>query len=255
MRARSTFLVSAIVAVIAAIAAAIAVAGPTVTGKNGIAVTTDVKVSPKKLSKTTPKPASFSIKTKMTSSGVLSPLTKEVIDFDQAGKVFAQGLPTCSESILRKKAPNDAKRECKGADIGQGDVTVIFSPPEAKPATYKASILAFNGGRKGGKQVVLLQAYAAAPIPATYVFTGTISNRKKEGFGTRFELPVGSILGGAGAVSEFNLTIGKKFTSKGKKRSYVSSTCPSAKKLKVRVGLTYADGETIAVPTTQSCKS
>jgi hypothetical protein len=259
MRKRSLSLIIAAVMAIAAIATSVAVAG-TVAGNNGRSLSADMKISPKKLSKTTLTPASVNIVTKNTTSsstGVPGPAVQAVMDFDKSGKYSNKGLPTCNEKKLVNKDDAEAAKVCKGALIGTGDVSAVLVSLFAgasTPETATAKLTAFNGVPKGGKPTVLLHAYATEPALVAYIFSGVVSNYNKEGYGSRFEVDFPSIFGGSGVLTEFNLKIDKKFTYKGKERSLISAKCPSSKKLKTRVAFNYSDGETITVPSTQSCK-
>lgn len=255
MSKRSMSITGAIAATVVAVAASVAVAG-TVTGGDGMSLTADVKVSPKKLSKRAPGPAGIKIATKTTTrgtSGKLNPVVKAVMDFDKNGKYFAKGLPTCNAKALESKEPDDARRICGKSRIGGGRVVADVVFFESDPIEVRADLTAFNGVPKGGKPTVVLYAYAKSPVPASYIFSGVISKYKKMGYGSRFEIDFPKLFGGGGAIREFNINISKKFTHKGKKRSVVSAKCPGSKKLKSRVAFTYTSGETITAPSTQRC--
>ena len=244
----------AAVAAIAAITASVAVAG-TVTGSDGSSLTANAKIKPKKLSKKALSPASIEIATKTSDpAGTLNPATKAVMDFDKNGTYLAKGLPICNEKVLAAKNEEEAKKLCGKAMIGSGLAVATAAFFEQPPLPVKAKLFAFNGVPKGGKPTVVIYAYATEPAPFSYVFSGVVSKRTKEGFGTRFEIDFPILFGGSGAIREFNLNIGRKFNSKGKKRSLVSAKCPGSKKLKARIAFTYKDGETIAAPVTQTCK-
>lgn len=253
MRKRSFSIIGVTVATVAAIAASVAVAG-TVTGANGISLTADAKISPKKLSKAAPTPAALDITTETTTigpTGALNPVVKAVMDFDKNGTYFAKGLPTCNEKALLGKSSEQAEKICGKAHIGAGNVVATLFL--GRPTDATAELTAFNGVPKGGKPTIVLHAYSVDPIPAGYAFGGVVSNYKKEGYGSRFEIDFPSIFGGEGAIREFNLKIDKKFTYKGKERSVISGKCPSSKKLKMRTAFTYSSGETLTAPSTLSC--
>lgn len=255
MRKRSISIIGLIAATVAVVATSVAVAG-TVAGSDGMSLTADVKISPKKLSKKAPAPAAIKITTKTTTtgtSGTLNPVVKAVMDFDKNGKYFAKGLPTCREKSLVGKTPDVAKRICGKGRIGGGQVIADVAFFGSSPIEQKAELTAFNGVPKGGKPTVVLYAYSTSPVAVSYVFSGVVSRYKKNGYGSRFEIDFPALFGGNGAIREFNVKIDKKFTHKGKKRSVVSAKCPGSKKLKSRVAFTYASGETITAPSTQSC--
>jgi hypothetical protein len=256
MHDRPTF-----IAVLAAVAAtvittSVAFAGPVVTGKDGNTQSIDAVISPKKLSKTALRPATLKVTTKTTTTtaanGVPSPAIQAIVDFDKNAKLFTKGLPTCDSAKLQSTSTEAALAACGSAKIGSGKASVLL-PVGVQVFTEPTTVTAFNGVPKGGKPVVLLHAYGAAPVQTTLVLVGTVSNYNKEGYGPRLQLDIPAIAGGTGALTDFQVTINKKFTYKGKRRSFVSAKC-SSKKLKARGAFTFKDGETLTALSTQTCK-
>jgi|SRR5215213_4537025 len=246
----------AAIAALAAIVASVAVAGAPVTGADGNSQSIDVKIGPKKLSKTKLTPASLEVTTKVTTSnptGVPSPATRVVVDFDKNAKLFTKGLPTCNASQLQNTSTEIAKQNCGRAIIGSGHASAVL-PVGSKLYSVAQEVTAFNGVPKGGKPTVLLHSYGTTPIQTTLVLNGVVSNYNKEGYGPRLDVEVPLIAGGAGALLEFNVKIDKKFTYKGEKKSFVNAKCPNNKKLKARGAFTFLDGETITAYSTQSCQ-
>lgn len=256
MRKRLTLIAGSALALIAAIAASVAVAGAPVTGADGNSQSIDVKIGPKKLSKTKLSPASLEVTTKVTTNnptGVPSPAVRVIVDFDKNAKLFTKGLPTCSESQLNNVSTEVAEQNCKGAIIGKGHASAVL-PVGAKIFPVAQTVTAFNGVPKGGKPTVLLHTYGTTPVQTTLVLNGVVSNYNKEGYGPRLDVNVPLIAGGAGALLEFNVKIDKKFSYKGEKKSFISAKCPNNKKLKARGAFTFKDGETITAFSNQSCQ-
>lgn len=256
MRKRRTLVAVLAVAAIAAIAASIAVAGPAVTGSNGNSQSIDVKVAPKKLSKSTLTPASLEVTTKVTSNsanGVPSPAVRVVVDFDKNAKLYTKGIPTCNPSLIQNTSTEVALQQCGKAKIGSGKAAAKL-PVGNSIFDVQQTVTAFNGVPKGGKPVVLLHTFGTTPIQTSFVLTGVVSNYNKEGYGPRLDVEVPLLAGGAGALTDFNVKIDKKYSYKGKKRSFISAKCPNNKKLKNRGAFTFKDGVTITAFSTQSCK-
>jgi len=174
------------------------------------------------------------------------------VDFDKNAKLFTKGLATCDSTKLQSTSTEAALAACGNAKIGSGKASVLL-PVGVQVFTEPTTVTAFNGVPKGGKPVVLLHAYGAAPVQTTLVLVGAVSNYNKEGYGPRLQLDIPAIAGGTGALTDFQVTINKKFTYKGKKRSFVSAKC-SSKKLKARGAFTFKDGETLTALSTQTCK-
>jgi hypothetical protein len=240
----------------AAFAASIAIAGPVVSGKDGNTQAIDVQLSPKQLSKTTLTPTSLKVTTKTTSTtaanGVPSPAVRAAVDFDKNARLFTKGIPTCQAAKLQNTSTEAALNACGRAKIGSGKATALL-PAGVQVFPVNQTVTAFNGVPKGGRPVVLLHTYGVTPIQTTLVLVGAVSNLNKEGYGPRLDLEIPLLAGGAGALTDFQVTIDKKFTYKGKRRSFVSAKCTS-KKLKARGAFTFKDGETLTALSTQTCK-
>lgn len=256
MHKRPTLTVGLIVGLIAAVAASAAIAGPTVVGPNGNTQSVDV-VIPKNLSKTKPTPVTLKVTTKTTSTtaanGVPSPAVRAVVDFDKNASLFTKGVPTCDAAKLQSTSTDAALAACGNAKLGSGNGAALL-PVGDKVFAEPTVITAFNGIPQGGKPVVLLHAYGSAPVQTTLILIGKVTNYNKEGFGPRLDVEIPKIAGGTGAITDFSVTINKKYTYKGEKRSYVSAKCPNSKKLKARATFTYNDGESLTAVSKQSCK-
>jgi hypothetical protein len=257
MRKRSTLIVGSAVVLVAAIVASVAVAGAPVTGADGNSQSIDVKIGPKKLSKTKLTPATLEVTTAVTNStkpgGVPVPATRVVVDFDKTAKLFTKGLPTCTTQQLQNVSTEVAEQNCKTAIIGKGKASALL-PVGTQVFTVAQEVTAFNGAPKGGKPTVLLHTYGTTPIQTTLVLNGVVSNYNKEGYGPRLDVEVPLIAGGAGALTDFNVKINKKWKYKGESKSFISAKCPNNKKLKARGAFTFKDGEVITAFSSQSCQ-
>lgn len=255
MRKRPFLTVGLAAAVATAIAASVAIAGPVVAGKDGNTQAIDVVLSPKKLSKSALSPVALKVTTNTTTataaSGVPVPAVRAVLDFDKNAKLFTKGIPVCTAAKLQNTSTEAALKACGPAKIGSGKATVLI-PVGVQVFTEPTTVTAFNGVPQGGKPVVLLHTYGEAPVQTTAVLVGVVSNLSKEGYGPRLDVEVPLIAGGTGALTEFQTTIDKKYTYKGKKRSFVSAKC-SSKKLRARGAFTFKDGETLTAYSTQTC--
>jgi len=256
MHRRPPLIVGLAAVLVAAIAASAAIAGPTVVGNDGNTQSLEV-VIPKSLSKTKPTPITLKVTAKTTTTtnpnGVPSPAVRAVVDFDKNASLYTKGVPTCDPAKLQSTSTEAALTACGNAKIGSGAGAALL-PVGAKVFSEPTVITAFNGVPQGGRPVVLLHAYGSAPVQTTVVLIGKVSNYNKEGFGPRLDVEIPKLAGGTGAITEFTVTINKKFRFQGKQRSYVSAKCPNSKKLKARGAFTFVDGETLTAVDKQSCK-
>jgi hypothetical protein len=255
MRKRSFSVVGLAVAATAALTASVALAGPTVSGPDGNTQSIETVIAPKKLPKKTLAPATLKVVTRTASTtnptGVPSPAVDALIDFDKGAKIFTKGLPTCNPAELQSTSTEIAEEKCGKAKIGSGNAEALL-PTGSKVFTVQQTVTAFNGVPQGGKPTVILHSYGTTPIQTTLVLIGTVTNFNKEGFGPRLDVKIPLIAGGTGALTNFQVTINKKWSYKGKKVSFISAEC-ATKKFKTRSVFTYLDGSSLEALHTQSC--
>jgi hypothetical protein len=251
------------------LAASMAVAGAVVTGAAGAAQSPvlnapdgntqsiAVSISPQKLSKKTAEPVTLNVTTATTTTnpkannGAPIPAVEAIVDFPKGLSIFSKGYPTCDAGLLQNTSTEAALEACKKAKIGGGEGTADLVVGERIfPVT--TTITAFNGVPVGGKPVILLHTYSQSPIQTTLVLVGTVTNFNKEGYGARLDVSIPLIAGGQGAITGFHVKIFKTFSYKGKKRSYVSSTCLS-KKMKSRGEFIFKDNESLTPKLTGKC--
>jgi hypothetical protein len=248
-------LIACLATATAALTTSVAIAGPTVVGPDGNTQSIDVKLAPKALSKVTATPVSLDVTTKTTSAtaanGVPIPAVRAVVDFPKGTSLYTKGIPTCDPAKLQNTSTEDALRACAPAKIGGGAATVLLIVGE-KVFTEPTTVTAFNSTPQGGKPVVLLHVFGSAPVQTTQVLVGVVSNYDKEGYGPRLDVSIPLIANGAGALTDFQVKIDKKYRYRGKMRSFASAIC-KPKTLRSRGAFTYRDGQALTALSTQKC--
>jgi hypothetical protein len=137
------------------------------------------------------------------------------------------GLPTCRAGQLQATSSAAAKRACGDAIVGSGEAEVEVAFPEQAPFRSTGPLILFNGGQKGPTTTLLLHAYVNVPAPTAIVVPATVTRIHEGRFGLRIQATVPKIAGGSGSVTEFALVVGRRFTYKGKKKSFLSASCPN----------------------------
>lgn len=229
MRKRVT-LTLALGAVVAMAVAGIANAyKPVIVKAGNLVLTFNGGISPKKLPKKEMAPIALTVSGNIaTSDNTHPPALKEfIIETDKNGGIDAKGLKTCKGGKLEATTTSQAKKACGPSLVGSGttDVEVLF--PEQAPIPIKSKLLAFNGGTKGGKTTLFIHAYLSSPIASAIVTTVKVSKIHKGRYGLKSVASIPKIANGAGSVTNFKLTINKKFTYKKKKKSYLTAKCTS----------------------------
>lgn len=176
-----------------------------------------------------------------TVSGDLPPIVETLdIEFDRHGSVQTQGLPVCQRGRLEVTTVPQARKNCPGSIVGKGFGKAVVAFPEQKPIPVSSPITIFNGPRVHGNPTVYAHAYTTVPAPTTFVIPVVIEKIHKGVYGYRTKAKIPKIAGGAGHPISGSLTIGRKWTFKGKKHSYVNARCETGH-LQARASLTFKD--------------
>lgn len=227
---------------------------PTVVRAGNLVVSLNGGVSPTKLPKRRRGGISLHLVSSIgTTDGSQPPVAKTVtIDFDRQGTIDARGLPACREGEIEARPTAAAKAACRKAIVGAGKTTVRVQFPEQAPFTSTGPLVAFNGGVHGGKTIVFIHAYVNVPVPTALVTRVVVKRIHNGRYGTRAIARIPSIASGAGALTRFKLTLGRRFRWKGRMRSYLLSKCASGK-LAARGSIAFADGTRLTGTVVRPC--
>ena len=163
-----------------------------------------------------------------TRDGSHPPALQEVqADIDHTIEVDAVGLPTCRESQLKATSSAAAKKVCGDAIVGSGSAEVEVAFPEQAPFRSTGPLLLFNGGVHGATTTVFLHAYVDVPAPTAVIVPATVARIHKGRFGLRLQAHIPVIAGGAGSATAFDLRIGRRYTYKGRRKSFLTASCPT----------------------------
>lgn len=206
-------------------------------------------------------PTSFRTRGKIaTVDGSHPPATREAvlyIDRNIEGDVY--GLPVCSGGQLEARTVQDARRVCGGAIVGTGVGMAEVAFPEQAPIPVESPLTLFNGGARGKTTTLFIHAYTTVPTPTALVATMTFHNDIHAGrYGVRADLELPKIAGGSGSVTGFDFKVGRRYTYRGFKKSYVLGKCPDGQLL-VKGTTTFKDeagdgaDQTISVRLTLPC--
>jgi hypothetical protein len=167
--------------------------------------------------------------------------------------VVTKGLPYCTVQKLAATTSATARKVCAGSIVGEGHGTALIAFPEQRPFKASSPITIFNAAPHDGNPTVLAHAYLSVPAPTTYIVPVEIQKVNAGPYGFRTEAKIPEIAGGAGIPIEGQLTIGKKWTFKGRKLSYANASCPSGK-LQAKVETTFDDGTKLEGLIIKKCK-
>jgi hypothetical protein len=177
-----------------------------------------------------------------TADGTLPPIIKTIqFEFDKHGSVDTVGLPSCTSAKLQATTVPAARKLCPGAIVGTGFGHAVVKFPEQAPIPVSSPITIFNGPRIGGDPSVLAHFYTTVPTPVAFVVPVRIETIHNGRYGYRVNAEVPKIAGGAGIPISGSIRIGRKWTYKGKKHSYVNARCADGR-LQAQGEFTFKDG-------------
>jgi hypothetical protein len=177
-----------------------------------------------------------------TTDGSLPPiLDKLIVWYDKHGAVVTKGLPYCTKNKLAATTTATARKVCAGSIVGEGHGTALIAFPEQKPFKASSPITIFNAAPHNGNPTVLAHAYLDHPVVTTFIVPVEIEKIHKGIYGYRTHGRIPKIAGGAGVPIEGELTIGKKWTYKGQKHSYIAARCETGR-LQARGQFRFKDG-------------
>lgn len=189
-----------------------------------------------------------------TADGALAPILKQItIWFDRNGEVETRGLPVCTPGKLAATTTPQARKLCPGSIVGTGFGKAVVNFPEQGPIPAGSAITIFNGPPKHGNPTVLAHAHLTVPGPTTFVVPIEIQrvNDGRYGFKTVAEIP--RIAGGYGTPTYGRLEIGREWTYKGKRLSYVNASCPDGR-LQAKGEFIFKDGTLLQGNILKPCK-
>ncbi len=189
-----------------------------------------------------------------TASGGLPPIIEHIIiEYDRHGHVETNGLPVCTRGKLESTTAPQARHNCPGAIVGKGTGRAIIAFPEQAPIAVSSPITIFNGPRKHGDPTVLAHAYTTIPAPTTFIVPIVIERIHKGIYGYRTKARIPRIAGGAGVPISGFLKLGRKWTYKGKRRSYLNARCQTGR-LQVRGKFSFKNGTVLSGTFLKGCK-
>ncbi len=228
---KSLIRLSVIAAALVLVFAAVAIGSPNrkIWCAGNICVADDGGITPTKLPKHGSAPVTARLNGEISTRDGTHPPAFESMDLkiEKNISIDPVGLPTCRLGQLQATSSAAAKRACGDAIVGSGEAEVEVAFPEQPPFRSTGPLILFNGGLKGPTTTLLLHAYVNVPAPTAIVVKAKVTRIHEGRFGLRVQATVPRIAGGAGSVTRFELKVGRRFTYKGRKKSFLMAGCPN----------------------------
>jgi hypothetical protein len=187
------------------------------------------------------------------------PLRRFEIGLNRNGRISAQGLPQCTSPRLQSTSTEEALQRCRPALVGRGHFGANVAFPSQTPFPAEGTMLAFNG-KQNGRPALLLHLYGTAPARAAFVLPMIISHRPDGRYGTVLSAKIPTLAGGVGSIAEIDLKIGRNYTYRGQRRSFISASCaaptgfPGAVFSFARGNFYFADGRKLETTLERDCR-
>jgi hypothetical protein len=197
--------------------------------KGNIRIAFHGTISPRKLPRKALAPVGVQMGAKIrTVDGEKPPrLSRIVLDINSHGVIDSKGLPTCPFSKIRNGSVKSAQRVCADAEVGHGNATTRIGFPGQGEFSVNGPLVAFNARYKG-KKAIFAFVETSGRFQTSYTIK-FIVKKSRGTYGTSLAASVPSIASGSGYISAFDLALKRRYNLRGKRRSYVSASCPLPK--------------------------
>jgi hypothetical protein len=203
--------------------------GAVIVQRQGIKVSFEGKLAPKKLPRHGSAPVRVAVGAKIAGAeGKDPPQLKTIsIAINRYGHFDPTGLPICTERDIQPATTQNALKACQSSLVGVGSFSakVLFSQQSPFPA--EGRMYAFNG-RVHGKPAILAHVYGTNPVPTSFTFPFVLKPTKGT-FGTVLKANLPQATGNSGYVTGLSMNLGRNYSFQGKRRSYLSASCPAPK--------------------------
>jgi hypothetical protein len=150
------------------------------------------------------------------------PLRWLEISLHRSGRLSTRGLPVCPAAALQSINSEAALARCRPALVGRGKFRAEVTL--GREILTTGDILIFNS-RREGRPAMVLHLFASVPVRFTLVVPLAIGRREKGQFGTVLRARIPKLGGGLGSITQIDLSIWRRYSFGGKRRSYVSAAC------------------------------
>lgn len=217
------------------------------------------EISPKKLPRTEPRPVRVRVAGAVkTTQGMKLPQLRTIrVAINRSGHVYDKGLPTCRIQRIQPATEAVAKKLCGGAIVGSGHVTLVVRLPAQNDYVSRNNLIAFNGPTREGKKTILAQIYSKDP-PGAIVLDFTIEKARGT-YGNVIETTLPDYAESWAYLTQFEMTLGRDYRYRGKRRSFVSASCaapaglPGAVFPFARATYEFSDGKSVTTAINRTC--
>jgi hypothetical protein len=197
--------------------------------KGNLRISFEGGIAPHVLPRAKPAPVTVHLKSSIgTVDGSRPPQLRKVsIAVNQTGHLYLTGLPVCAIGRLQQTSTAAALELCRGALVGHGVFDAVVEFASRPPIPVHGKVLVLNS-RVGGRASFLLHIYNSSPVRLAFVVPFTITRRQGTDFGIVFTARIPRIASDRGYVTAIGLTLRRRYSFRGKRRSVFSASCAAA---------------------------
>jgi len=197
--------------------------------RGGIKVSFEGKLAPKRLPRHRSAPVRVAVGAKIAGAEGKDPpqLRTISIAINRYGHFDPTGLPLCTERDIQPATTQNALKACRDALVGVGSFESRVLLSQQSPFPAEGKMFAFNA-RINGRPAILAHVYGTNPVPTSFTFPFLIKPTKGT-YGTVLEADLPQATGDSGYITGLSMNLGRNFSYKGKRHSYLSASCPAPK--------------------------
>ena len=229
--------------------------------RRGVRVSFDGKLTPHALPRHGMSPVGIVVDVKIGATGGVDPpqLRRISIAINRNGRFTSAGLPVCRLDRIQPSTTAGALAACGSSLVGEGHFSANVKLPEQSPFPSEGKVLAFNG-RVHGKPAILAHIYGTQPAPTSTVLPFLLRGARGT-YGTTLEASLPRATGSWGYVTGLRMNLRRRFSYRGRSRSYLSAGCPapagfpSAAFPLARTSFAFAGGLTLVSVLNRTCRA
>lgn len=237
------------------------VAGAEIVQKGSVRLTFEGKLTPHTLPRRGAAPVKVSVGAKIAATNGKSPpqLRRITIAINRNGRFEPKGLPVCPLREIQPTTTADSLAACRSSLVGEGRFSANVLLGQQAPFPADGKVYAFNSILHG-RPAILAHVYGTDPVPTSFTLPFELKPAKGT-FGTILTASLPAVTGNSGYITGLSLTLGRSFTSHGKRRSYLSADCPAPKGFPAatfpfaKASFAFADGQSLGSTLTRNCKA
>lgn len=229
--------------------------------KGKLRVAVSGKLSPHALPRTGAAPVAVSVGGQITMTDKSTPpqLKELRIEINRHGHLDFAGLPLCTRHRIQPASSARALAACRSSLVGEGHFEADITLAGQEPYPTGGRLLVFNG-QSHGRPVLLGQIYAPHPFATSFLIVFAIHAIAHGTYGTELSAALPRALGSWGYLTGISLTLSRRYSYRGHRRSLISASCPAPEGFPganfplTRVSLSFAGGPSLALVLNRSCQ-